>query len=168
MGVASAPSARPARESYRSSPATETVDASQSRHDGPSRDSHMSRVTVGDYELNCVEKGDGPPLVLIHGLAGDLSAWAPQLEAWSSRYRVIAFDNRGAGQSTQVDEPISTEDMAHDTLMLMDELGIDNACIVGRSMGGAIAQHIALRAPDRVRALVLCASFAKLDPVGER
>jgi 3-oxoadipate enol-lactonase len=128
----------------------------------------MTMVTVGDYELNCVEKGDGPPLVLIHGLAGDLSAWASQLESWSSRYRVITFDNRGAGQSTQVDEPISTEDLARDTLALMDALGVESACVVGRSMGGAIAQHMALLAPERVRALVLCASFAKLDPVGVR
>ncbi|MEA2425099.1 MAG: 3-oxoadipate enol-lactonase [Thermoleophilaceae bacterium] len=128
----------------------------------------MSKVTVGEYELNYTERGDGPPLVLIHGLAGDQSAWLPQLDAWSDRYRVIAFDNRGAGQSTQVDEPISTLDMAHDTLALMDQLGVEEACIVGRSMGGAIAQHIALLAPERVRALVLCASFARLDPIGFR
>lgn len=128
----------------------------------------MPAVTVGEYALNYVERGDGPPLVLIHGLAGDHTAWLPQLDAWSDRYRVIAFDNRGAGQSTQVDEPISTEDMARDTLGLMDELGVDEACVVGRSMGGAIAQHIALLAPERVRALVLCASFAKIDPVGYR
>jgi pimeloyl-ACP methyl ester carboxylesterase len=128
----------------------------------------MTEVTVGDYQLYYVEKGSGPPLVLIHGLAGDHAAWAPQMEAWSQRHRVIAFDNRGAGRSTQVDEPISTEDMARDTLALMDELDVDSACIVGRSMGGAIAQHIALLAPERVRALVLCASFAKLDPVGVR
>jgi pimeloyl-ACP methyl ester carboxylesterase len=128
----------------------------------------MPEVTVGDYELNYVDRGDGPPLVLIHGLAGDQSAWLPQLEAWSESYRVIAFDNRGAGRSTQVDEPISTEDMAHDTLGLMDALGVESACIVGRSMGGAIAQHIALLAPERVNGLVLCASFAKLDPVGVR
>jgi 3-oxoadipate enol-lactonase len=128
----------------------------------------MPELTVGGYELHYVDRGDGPPLVLIHGLAGDLSAWTPQLDAWSSRYRVIAFDNRGAGRSTQVDEPISTEDMARDTLGLMDALDVGAACIVGRSMGGAIAQHIALLAPERVRALVLCASFARLDPVGHR
>lgn len=128
----------------------------------------MGKVRVGDYELNYVEKGQGPALVLIHGLAGDVSAWTAQLEAWSRNYRVIAFDNRGAGQSTQVDEPITTEEMADDTLGLMDALGVEDACVIGRSMGGAIAQHIALRAPGRVRALVFCASFAKLDPIGVR
>jgi len=128
----------------------------------------MPTVSVGSYDLHYVESGDGTPLLLIHGLAGDHSAWLPQIDAWSSRYRVIAFDNRGAGRSTQVDEAISTEDMARDTLGLMDALNVERACIVGRSMGGAIAQHIALLAPDRVGALVVCASFAKLDPLGRR
>jgi 3-oxoadipate enol-lactonase len=59
-------------------------------------------------------------------------------------------------------------DMARDTLALMDALDVDSACIVGRSMGGAIAQHVALTAPERVRGLVLCASFARLDSVGVR
>jgi 3-oxoadipate enol-lactonase len=123
---------------------------------------------VGSYEINYVEKGSGFPVVLIHGLAGDHAAWAAPMEAWSRDHRVLAFDNRGAGQSTQVDEPISTEDMARDTLALMDEVGIERAHVVGRSMGGAIAQHMALIAPERVHTLVVLASFAKLDPVGVR
>jgi pimeloyl-ACP methyl ester carboxylesterase len=90
------------------------------------------------------------------------------METWSRDYRVLAFDNRGAGQSTQVDEPISTEDMARDTLSLMDQVGIERAHVVGRSMGGAIAQHMALMQPERVHTLVVLASFAKLDPVGVR
>lgn len=128
----------------------------------------MPQATVGRYEINYVDEGNGFPVILIHGLAGDLSAWKPQIEAFRSSHRVVAFDNRGAGQSTQVDEPISTEDMARDTLTLMDELEIGPAHIVGRSMGGAIAQHMALLAPERVRTLTMCASFAKLDPLGER
>jgi pimeloyl-ACP methyl ester carboxylesterase len=83
-------------------------------------------------------------------------------------YRVIAFDNRGAGLSTQVDEPISTTELAHDTIGLMETLNVTNAQIVGRSMGGAVAQIMALERPDLVRSLVLCASFAKLDPLGAR
>jgi 3-oxoadipate enol-lactonase len=123
---------------------------------------------AGSYEIHYVEKGSGFPVVLIHGLAGDHTAWAAPMERWSQDHRVLAFDNRGAGQSTQVDEPISTEDMARDTLALMDEVGIDEAHVVGRSMGGAIAQHMALMAPERVHTLVVLASFAKLDPVGVR
>jgi len=123
---------------------------------------------VGPYEINYVVEGAGFPVVLIHGLAGDHAAWAAPMDTWSRDHRVLAFDNRGAGQSTQVDEPISTEDMARDTLALMDEVGIERAHVVGRSMGGAIGQHMALMAPDRVHTLTVLASFAKLDPVGAR
>lgn len=128
----------------------------------------MPLATVGRYELNYVERGSGFPLVLVHGLAGDHTAWAPQLEAFGRTHRVVAFDNRGAGRSTQVDEPVSTEDLARDTLGLMNALGIDRAHVMGRSMGGAIAQHMALLAPDRVHTLMMCASFARLDPLGRR
>jgi len=128
----------------------------------------MPFASVGKYRIHYVEEGDGFPLVLIHGLAGDHTAWRPQIDALSGRHRVVAFDNRGAGQSTQVDEPVTTADLAQDTLALMEALGISRAHIVGRSMGGSIAQHIALRAPERVQSLVLCASFARLDPLGVR
>lgn len=128
----------------------------------------MPIATVGRYELNYVDEGQGPPVVLIHGLAGDLSAWRPQIAALRERHRVIAFDNRGAGGSTQIDEPISTTDLARDTISLMEQLGISRAHVIGRSMGGAIAQIIALERPDLVASLVLCASFAKLDPLGIR
>jgi 3-oxoadipate enol-lactonase len=123
---------------------------------------------VGSYEIHYVDEGSGFPIVLIHGLAGDHTAWAAPMQRWSRDHRVLAFDNRGAGQSTQVDEPISTEDMARDTLALMDQVGIERAHVVGRSMGGAIAQHMALMQPERVHTLVVLASFAKLDPVGVR
>jgi 3-oxoadipate enol-lactonase len=125
-------------------------------------------VSVGDDELFYVEQGEGFPLGLIHGLAGDHSAWTPQLPRLAERHRTIAFDNRGAGQSTQRDEPVTTEDLARDTLALMDELEVERAHVVGRSMGGAVAQHMALLAPARVESLVLLASFARLDPLGHR
>jgi pimeloyl-ACP methyl ester carboxylesterase len=123
---------------------------------------------VGRYRLRYEERGSGFPVVLIHGLAGDHTAWTPQLEAWSGRHRVIAFDNRGAGESTQVDEAVSTEDMARDTIGLMGALGVERAHVIGRSMGGAIAQHMALLAPERLQTIVLCASFARLDSLGRQ
>lgn len=128
----------------------------------------LKTAKIGQYDIHYLDVGEGVPVVLIHGLAGDYSAWANQIQILKDRYRVIAFDNRGAGKSTQVDEPISTQDLAKDTLGLMDHLGIDSAHIVGRSMGGAVAQHMALMSPRRVRSLVLCASFAILDPLGRR
>lgn len=126
----------------------------------------MPLAQIKHYEINYVDEGKGVPVVMIHGLAGDLSAWLPQVNALRNRYRVIAFDNRGAGRSTQIDEPVSTTDLARDTIALLEHLGVGNAHVIGRSMGGAIAQIIALERPDLVRSLVLCASFAKLDPLG--
>lgn len=128
----------------------------------------MPHIRVGGYELNVLDEGEGFPVVLIHGLAGDASAWGPQVSELRKRHRTVAFDNRGAGASTQRDEPVSTLDLARDTLGLMDALGIERAHLVGRSMGGSIAQHVALLAPERVHTLVMCASFARLDALGHR
>jgi 3-oxoadipate enol-lactonase len=128
----------------------------------------LQDIRVGRYTLRTVDVGSGPAVVLIHGLAGEHSAWRAQIELLRPHFRVIAFDNRGAGASTQVDEPISTQDLAADTLGLMDALGVAQAQVVGRSMGGAVAQHMALMAPQRVASLTLCASFAQLDPLGRR
>lgn len=128
----------------------------------------LKAVSLGRYRLRYLDEGVGPCVILIHGLAGDHSAWLAQVEALRNHYRVIAFDNRGAGKSTQLDEPVTTEDLAADTLSLMEYLKIERAHVVGRSMGGAVAQHMALQAPDRVLSLALCASFAQLDPLGRR
>lgn len=128
----------------------------------------MPTANIGRYDINYVDEGEGFPIVMIHGLAGDHNAWLPQIAALRDRYRLIAFDNRGAGKSTQVDEPITTEDLADDTIKLMETLGIDKAHIIGRSMGGAVAQHMALKRPDLIQSMVMCASFAKIDPVGHR
>ena len=128
----------------------------------------MPVARIGRYDINYLEDGKGIPVVMIHGLAGDVSAWTPQIAALRKRYRIIAFDNRGAGRSTQIDEPVSTTDLAHDTISLMDQLGVVGAHVIGRSMGGAVAQIVALERPDLVRSLVLCSSFARLDPLGIR
>lgn len=128
----------------------------------------LREASIGRYRLHCLDVGSGPAVVLIHGLAGDHTAWRSQIELLRPHFRVIAFDNRGAGRSTQVDEPVSTQDLAADTLGLMDHLGVSQAHVVGRSMGGAVAQHMALMAPGRIASLALCASFARLDPLGRR
>ncbi|NKB50282.1 MAG: alpha/beta fold hydrolase [Alphaproteobacteria bacterium] len=126
----------------------------------------MPIVNTGKFDINYIEDGDGYPVVLIHGLAGDHTAWLPQVAALKDNYRVIAFDNPGSGDSSKVDAPAGTADLADATLGLMDQLGIDRAHVVGRSMGGAVAQHMALKAPDRLQSMAMAASFARLDPVG--
>lgn len=126
----------------------------------------MPVVNTGRYNINYIEEGKGFPVLLIHGLAGDHTAWLPQLAAWKDKYRVIAFDNPGSGASSLVSGPAGTADLADATLGLMDQLGIEKAHVVGRSMGGAVAQHMALKAPDRLQSMALAASFARLDPVG--
>lgn len=129
----------------------------------------MPTQTVGDVELYYELHGEGQPIVLLHGLAGDCSAWKAQIEVLSKDYRILALDNRGAGRSSAPDYPYTTRHFADDTIALMDAVGISEpAHVVGRSMGGAIAQEITLAYPDRVRSLVITASFGKLDRYGYR
>ncbi len=109
----------------------------------------MPKVNCGRFNVNYIEAGDGFPIVLIHGLAGDHTAWLPQIEIFKERYRVIAMDNPGSGESSPVDAPCTTEDLADTMLALMEGLEIEKAHVVGRSLGGLIGQHMALRAPDR-------------------
>lgn len=127
----------------------------------------MTNVMVGDVELYYEEYGQGPPVVLIHGLAGDCSAWQAQIERLQRNFRVIAFDNRGAGRSSAPDYPYTTRHFADDTVGLLDAVGVtEPAHVIGRSMGGAIAQEIALGYPHRVRSMIITASFGKLDRYG--
>lgn len=128
----------------------------------------MPIVNTGRFDLNYVEAGSGFPVVLIHGLAGDHTAWLPQIDAFKSKWRVIAFDNPGSGASSKVDAPVTTAELGAAALGLMDRLGIAQAHIVGRSMGGAIAQHVALAQPARVRSLAFAASFGRMDALGRR
>src|SRR2546425_10584336 len=111
----------------------------------------MPTVRVGDVSLYYVEAGAGEPLVLVMGLGADHLAWGFQFGVFAERYRVIAFDNRGAGQSDAPDRPYTTRLMADDTVRLMDALGIDRAPALGVSLGGMIAQEVALNDPARVR-----------------
>ncbi|MGH7275821.1 MAG: alpha/beta fold hydrolase [Candidatus Rokuibacteriota bacterium] len=123
----------------------------------------MPKVSVNDIEMYYVEAGAGEPLVLIMGFGGDHTAWAFQLRAFAERYRVIAFDNRGAGQTDVPDSPYTIPMMAEDTVGLMDALGIDRAHVLGVSMGGMIAQEIALNHAHRVRSLHLGCTLAHPD-----
>ncbi|MGQ0794052.1 MAG: alpha/beta fold hydrolase [Deltaproteobacteria bacterium] len=110
--------------------------------------------------------GSGEPAVLIGGLGSQLSSWAAQMPIYSEYFRVLAFDNRGMGRSDKPDVPYTTELMADDAAALMDALGIDRAHVLGKSMGGMIAQWLAVKYPEKVRKLVLACTSASRDEVG--
>jgi len=123
----------------------------------------MSTVTVGDVELYYEEHGSGDPLLLIMGLAADSTAWMFQLPAFAERYRTIVFDNRGIGRSSKPAGPYTIGGMADDTAGLLAAIGVERAHVVGVSMGGMIAQELALRHPERVRGLVLACTYPEPD-----
>jgi pimeloyl-ACP methyl ester carboxylesterase len=123
----------------------------------------MSTVTVGNIELYYEEHGSGEPLLLIMGLAADSMAWMFQLPAFAERYRTIVFDNRGVGRSSKPAGPYTIPAMADDTAGLLEAIGIEHAHVVGVSMGGMIAQELALRHRQRVRGLVLACTYPEPD-----
>lgn len=128
----------------------------------------MTGNSEQDWSLFNIDVGSGEPVVLLHGLAGDHRAWTPQIEALKARYRVIAFDNPGSGKSSHVAAPTNLNEIARCVLRHLDRLGVDRFQIVGRSMGGGIAQEVAFEAPERVKSLALAGSFTKLDRLGIR
>jgi 3-oxoadipate enol-lactonase len=130
----------------------------------------MRKVVVNNaYEINVrVGTGQGPAVLLIHGLAGDHTAWNTLIGELEGRFRVVAPDNRGAGKSTQLDEPITIRNMAMDMLELMDRLEIERFHVVGRSMGGCIAQEMYFAAPERIQSIAMLASCARCDETQKR
>ena len=103
----------------------------------------------------------GEPLLLIQGLGADSRGWLRQRRALSGRFRCIVFDNRGAGRSDHPPGPYDLEVMATDALAVLDAAGVARAHVMGASMGGIIAQVIAVRHPERVRSLVLACTACR-------
>ncbi|TXT66427.1 MAG: Alpha/beta hydrolase [Promethearchaeota archaeon] len=119
----------------------------------------MPRKLVNGAELYYEIHGDGEPIVMIMGLSANIDWWTPEfLEELERRYKTILFDNRDAGRSDNVEKKYQIEDLAKDTIKLMDQLDIDRAHILGISMGGMVAQEIALNYPERVKKLVLAST----------
>lgn len=111
-----------------------------------------------DVEIAWEEVGAGDPLLLVQGLGYGRWGWEPLVEPLAERFRVITFDNRGIGESTVPDGPYSAAQMATDARAVLDAAEAEEAHVVGSSLGGMIAQELALTHPERVDHLVLIAS----------
>lgn len=129
------------------------------------REAELTQISIGDAELYTETLGEGEDLLLVAGLGGSGTFWREQARALSASYRVTLFDHRGVGRSSPAPLISSVEQLADDLLRLMDALGIRQAHLVGHSTGGAIGQHVALRQPQRLRSLVLSASWAGPTPL---
>lgn len=120
----------------------------------------MARVAVGGTELHYERTGAGEPLLLIQGMSGTHVSWGEAFRGPLEReFEVVAFDNRGIGLSAPIDGPFTVAEMAADTAGLLDQLGIERAHVVGISMGGMIAQELALAHPERLRSLTLGCTY---------
>lgn len=103
-------------------------------------------------------RGAGEPLVLVHGLAYDRYGWGRLPDLLAERFRVVLIDNRGVGESDVPPGPYSVPEMAADVVGVLDELGVERTNLFGVSLGGYIAQELALTRPERVEKLVLCST----------
>ncbi|HLI80939.1 MAG TPA: alpha/beta hydrolase, partial [Candidatus Binataceae bacterium] len=113
-------------------------------------------TTKDGVKLRYEIRGNGDPLALIMGFSGSGRGWGePFLSGMEKRYRTVVIDNRGTGESDKPDAPWTMTDMANDIAAVLDHAKIPRAHIYGISMGGMIAQELALRHPGKVRKLVL-------------
>ena len=115
----------------------------------------MAYVDRGDARVWWSETGDGPPLVLINGLSSPSGTWHRMVRATQATHRVITIDNRGVGRTGMPSGPVSVPAMAADVAAVLDAAGAAPAHVVGHSMGGLIAQELAVTFPGHVRSLVL-------------
>jgi len=120
-------------------------------------------VNANGVELWVEQEGAGDDVLFISGLADEGACWVDQVGGLNDRYRVTIFDNRGVGRSTTPDGEFKIADFAADTAALMEALDVESAHVVGSSMGGAIAQELALAHPERVRSLVLNGTWCRGD-----
>jgi pimeloyl-ACP methyl ester carboxylesterase len=117
-------------------------------------------ATSGGARIAYACIGSGPAVLLIQGVGVAGTGWRPQVEALADRFRLTTFDNRGIGASLLGTDPLSVERMAADALAVADAERVERFHVVGHSLGGLIAQHVALSAAARVKSLSLLCTFA--------
>jgi 3-oxoadipate enol-lactonase len=121
----------------------------------------LPRIRLRDIDVNYKEEGKGETLLLVHGLNGEYLSWAPVMGELARGWRTIAVDLRGHGESGKPDETYSIKTFAEDLHAFLGEMHIPRAHIMGHSMGGAVAQQLALDHPEEVASLVLVATFSR-------
>ncbi len=124
----------------------------------------MPTVRANGLDLFYIESGSGAPILWLQGLGAEHTAWSAQVARFSAAYRCIAPDNRDVGRSARVDDAYTLADVAADAADLLHRLDAAPAHVVGLSLGGAIAQHLALDHPAVVRSLCLVSTFARQGP----
>jgi pimeloyl-ACP methyl ester carboxylesterase len=127
----------------------------------------MAEVRVDNVRLHYEVTGSGDPLLMVMGLGGSSAGWAPELiTELAHSFRTIVYDNRGTGQSDKPDVPYSLEMFAADAIAILDDLNISRVHLFGVSMGGMIAQEVALRDGARLQTLTLgCTTFGGKNAV---
>ena len=120
-------------------------------------------VQVGDIAVAVQEYGAGEPLLVINGTSQSLGFWVDTVQAWAGSYRVITYDLRGMGGSERGSGAISVASLAEDAAALLDALEVPRAHVLGYSLGSAVAQELALAAPEKVASLVLYCTWARTD-----
>ena len=121
----------------------------------------MATASVNGHDLHFEQRGAGEPLLLIMGMSGTHLTWGePFLELLARDFEVTVFDHRGVGRSSRTEPGYAIADLADDAAGLLEELGLESAHVLGISMGGMVAQELALRHPGRVRTLTLGCTYS--------